>query len=688
MIYLDTETYSETPITNGTFNYGADAEVMLVSYAFDDGEVQLWDRTLDKRWPAELYARLTAGEPVVIHNSFFDRTVMRLSNLIELKPEQIIDTMVQALSHGLPGGLDKLGAIFGLGEGEAKMKEGRQLIHFFCKPYRGQRNTRETHPERWAVFCDYAKRDIVSMRAVFKKMPRWNYPGLHFLDGEPSNEHYLWCLDQRINDRGFAVDLDLAVAATQAAEIERKYLNKRTAEMTDGDVTAATQRDAMLRHILKAFDVELPDMRADTLQRRVEDERLPIALRQLLDLRIQSSRNSSAKYKAVISNTSADNRLHGSLQFCGAASTGRWSGRTFQPQNLMRPSMDHKDIERAILDIKAGSINFAYDNVQEVLGNCVRGIVIAPSGKKLVIADLASIEGRGLAWLAGEDPVVQFYRDVDAGLIQYDAYMLAYASVFGGDPETVTKPQRTVGKPIELAFGYGGGVAAFLTFAMTYHLDLPRLAELVWEHGDPARLRDCEGKYKWAKEHGYHAGMPQRRYAAFEYVKQKWREARPETVMLWDLLAKGFMLATLNPGKVFDAGPAKFRRDGDWLRMRLPSGRCLVFLKPQVTGTDLSFLGLDRYTRKWSRQFTHGGKLSGLLTQAFASDVLRDKLPLLEERGYEVVLTVHDEGITETPDSPEFTAQEMVEIMTSPCAFAPGLPLAAEGFETYRYRKE
>lgn len=684
MLYLDLETYSETSLKNGTFNYAKDAEVMMCQYAIDDGEVAIWDLTRGETMPDDLMEAIYLSDmPIVIHNSFFDRTVARYTELFpgaDISPERIIDTMVQALSHGLPGKLDTLCTIFGLDESIAKMKEGRALIHFFCKPNANGRNTEATHPEKWAKFRAYGASDITSMRELYRMMPKWNYPGLNF----PSKEHKMWVLDQTINDRGFAVDLELAHAAVQAASEEKQNLNDKTFEQTQGEVEAATKRDELLQYVLKYWGVTLPDMKADTLQRRVEDESLPIELRELLAVRIASSRNSSAKYTALIKNAADDDRLHGALQFCGAATTGRYSGRVFQPQNLMRPTMKPHVIEEAILDIKTGAAPLVYNNLAEVLGNCVRGCIVAPKGKKLIVADLSSIEGRGLAWLAGEEYILDFYRDVDSGAVNYDAYMLAYASVFGAEPEQVTKAQRTIGKPIELAFGYGGGVAAFLTFAITYHLDLEDLAAKVWANGDRAHLNECTSKYSWAKKQGYHAGLSEPMYAAFEYVKQKWRAARPVTVALWNDLAHGFKMAVAYDKKSFHAGPAVFRRDGQWMRLRLPSGRCLVFLQPKE---DMSYMGLNRYSRKWGRVMTHGGKLAGLVTQAFASDILRDGLMDLETAGYNPVLSIHDEVLCETLDIDSFTVDSMVAMMTAPRPWAVGLPLTADGFETYRYRK-
>lgn len=677
MIYLDTETFSWVPLTRGLLNYAAESEVMIVTYAIDDGPVQLWDVTLNGTMPYDLRAAINGDDKIVIHNSQFDRTLMR-ANGIDIAIERIHDTMIQAFAHGLPGALDELCRIFGLTT-EAKHK-GRQLIHLFCKPNKaGERNDSTTHPEQWDEFCDYAKQDVVAMRAIYKLLPRWNYP-----DG---SDYAIWLLDQRINDRGVAMDLDLAHAAIAAAADTKESLDAATFKATDGDVDAATQRDELLRHILAAYGVTLPDMRADTLQRRIEDETLPRELRELLSLRVQSSRNTASKYKAILEMTASDGRLHHSLQFCGAPTTGRWSGRKPQFQNLMRPTMKPHDIDEAIDHIKNGHVTMLYPDVAQVLGNAVRGAIIAPPGKKLIAADLSSIEGRMLAWLAREQFILDFYTDVDMGLVAYDSYMLAYAMCFGIPPETVAKWQRQIGKPIELAFGYGGGVAAFLNFALVYHLDLQAVAEAVWATGDPQLLRECDEKYEWAKSKRYHGGLPQFQYAAFEYAKTKWRAARPRTVAFWNDLKNAFENCVRMEKIVFPVGPVQMMRTGQWLRIHLPSGRQLCFLQPRADAHGLSYAGVNRYTRKWGRTPTHGGKLAGIITQAAASDVLRAALPKLEAEQYEVVMSIHDEAICEVDDNPRFTAGRVAELMTMPLPWAPGLPLAADGFETYRYRK-
>jgi DNA polymerase len=681
ILYLDIETYSDQKLAVGTPAYAEhpSTEVLLVAYAVGDAPARVWERAITDM-PDELRRALDSDCTVVIHNSFFDRSVLREVEGIVIPPARIEDTMVQALSHGLPGGLDELGTLFGLKN--QKMKDGKRLVQLFCSPLRGKRTVADDKPEQWATFVEYARMDVETMRELHGLLPKWNYK-------RGSKEHTLWCIDQRINDRGFAVDTVLAEQAVEQAEAEKHLLRDEMSEATDGVVGAATQRDALLQHLLAAHGVSLPDLRKDTVQRRLDDPDLPEPVRELLENRASASRSSSSKYTAVLKAVNQDNRLRGTLQFCGASGTGRWAGRVFQPQNMMRPTMGAEQVAQAVDDVRQGVAGLLYTNLAEVLGNVVRGLVVAPEGKKLVCADLRSIEGRSLAWLAGEQPVLSFYKAFDEKKVDYDSYQLTYSLVFGGDPSAVTKDLRQIGKVLELSMGYGGGVAAFLTFAATYHLDLPALSDTIWGLGDASVLRECSDKHEWAKEHGYDAGLPKAQYAAFEYAKQKWREGRPETVKLWRDLSDAYRNAVEFDKQAFGVGdrPIALRRDGQWMRMRLPSGRNVVFLRPKVEEGQLSYAGKDHYTRKWTRLMLHGGKLSGILTQAFARDVLAYQLPAIESAGYEVVLSVHDEIIAQVEDSDSFTAEGLETLMTAPLAWARGLPLAAEGFEAKRYRK-
>jgi DNA polymerase bacteriophage-type len=301
-------------------------------------------------WPPHLVALLDDPSiAIVAHNSVFDRTLIKHCWGVDVPIERWRDTMVKAYSHGLPGSLEKIGAVMGLADDEAKDKRGRELIQLFCKPRPKnmtlRRATRETHPKEWAEFLSYSRQDIVSMRAVDRKMPSWNY-------GPGKPELALWHLDQKINDRGFLVDLDLAHAAIKATDEEKARLKRETQDATGGLVSAPSKRDDLLAFILAEYGVELPDMRADTLRRRLEDPELPDGVKLLISIRLEATKTSTAKYRALVNATSADGRLRNTLQFAGAQRTARWAGRIFQPQNMPRPLLDF-DAEMQELAIEA-----------------------------------------------------------------------------------------------------------------------------------------------------------------------------------------------------------------------------------------------------------------------------------------------------------------------------------------------
>jgi DNA polymerase len=343
ILWLDSETYSETPIKDGTWKYAESAEVEIVTYAFGGGEVLLWDVLSGEQMPADLKAALDDPEQEIgIHNSGFDTTVFRFALGIVIPPERVLDTMVQALSHGLPGGLDALCDILGVPTDKAKHKTGRALMMLFCKPQPFKhsvgktfgtpaqrkaeierlkaawpgRATHLTHPTQWAAYCEYAKADITAMREVYKRLPKWNYPN-------PNNgERKLWELDQRINQRGVAIDVPFAQAAVRAADRAKAALAVRCREATNEEVQAATQRDAVLEHILTEYGISLDDMRKATVEKLLESD-IPDDLRYLLHIRLQSSSTAVAKYSTLIKGVSSDGRLRGTIQFCGAGRTKR-----------------------------------------------------------------------------------------------------------------------------------------------------------------------------------------------------------------------------------------------------------------------------------------------------------------------------------------------------------------------------
>ncbi|HDL7723263.1 TPA: DNA polymerase I [Yersinia enterocolitica] len=701
-LWLDFETYCETPIRNGTHAYAADAEIMLIAWAIDDGPVSVHEFTAAKNLPVPLFTALRNENTLIYaHNSQFDRTVFRYVLLNNEWPgllgaviaERWRDTMVKALAHGLPGSLSDLCDILGVAQDKAKDKAGKALIQLFCKPRAKnstiRRATKQTHPEEWKRFIDYAGLDIEAMREIDKKLPVWNYQG---------NELALWHFDQRINDRGVQMDTVLAEAALSAVEIEQKRLAVRTQDLTDNEVQAATQRDVLLKHIVEAFGVTLPDMQASTIQRRISDPDLPIELRELLAIRLQASTTSTSKYKTLLKGVSEDGRLRGTLQFCGASRTGRWAGRLFQPQNLPRPVLDQETIDTGIEALKAGCADLLFDNVMELSSSALRGCIVAPEGKKLVVSDLSNIEGRVLAWLAGEEWKLQAFRDYDT-IIGYDEegealregpdlYKLAYARAFNISPNDVDKLQRQIGKVMELGLGFGGGVAAFLTFALVYGLDLDELAKAALPNVPASIQREAQSWYQASVKQKRTYGLSEQVFIACDSLKRMWRNAHTETVSFWSEIENTVRRAIINPKQTFACRKLKIRRDGSWLRIQLPSGRSVCYPGIRIEGDKISYMGVNTYSRKWQRLKTYGGKLAENVTQAAARDVMANNMPLIEARGYEITLTVHDEVLTEAPDTEQFTSDKLSEFLATCPEWALDLPLSAGGFEAYHYRKE
>lgn len=713
LCFVDTETFSEVSLkTHGTGAYAPASEVMIVTYAFETGPAKLWDVTSGTPIPADLAEALEDPDvTLVAHNAFFDRSVLRYQGWCpDIPIERWRCTMAQAYAHGLPGALGILGDIFGITQ---QKKEGRDYIHLFCKPrpknQKLRRATRKTHPIEWQRFCEYAVRDTEALRELYYKLPTWNYPDNEF-------ELRLWFLDQKINDRGVAVDLELCEAARKAADRAKRKLNGKTADLTDGEVGAATQRDKLLAHILEAHGVDLPDMKATTLERRLNDETLPEAVHELLRVRLASSMTSQTKYKTAI-DAAVAGRVYGMLQWCGAQRTGRWAGRVLQPQNFVRTKWKQWEVEEFIAALKANVADLLH-SPKEVMEGCaqsLRGMFMAGPGKKLVVSDLSNIEGRVLPWLGDEQWKLQVFRDYDT-ILGYDEegepirkgpdnYKAAYASAFGKDPGEVDGQERQRGKGMELSMGYYGGVGAFLNIAATYKLDLQEMTDAAFDLMPEHVMSAARKAWKWAQDKRRTFGLDEKVYLVCDCLKRLWRTSHPklsakcyyeacedgpcEHAGLWQNYEKAFRAAVLNEGTVYKAGRCQFVRTGNWLRIRLPSGRQLCYPNPRVAedGT-LSYMGINQYSKKWQRLKTYSGKIAENIDQGVSRDVMAVAMFRAEAAGYWIILTIHDEIVAEVPDTDEYSEAGLSALLAANDDWNEGLPLAAGGFEGPRYRKE
>lgn len=655
-LWLDTETFSTVPIKHGAHRYAEAAEVILVALAIDDQPTDVWDTQDRPNWGDALQQAVDKADRVFIHNSAFDRTVLRHCG-VTIPVEKVVDTMVLAMQHSLPGSLGQLCDILGVPQDKAKDKEGRRHIQLFTKPcpknWKIRRAGRDTHPDEWNAFIEYARLDVDAMRDVYRRLPRWN---------DVRDERDLWLLDQEASDSGVAVDSGLARAAGRAFDRTAGALADRVKALTDGAVPSATQRDKLLLYLRERRGVVTPDLTKASVDKLLKGDLDPVA-RELLEIRQQASATSPAKYAALLDAVSSDGRLRGIIQFCGASRTGRDAGRIFQPQNLPRSSMPYEKIELGIEAMKADCEDLIFDNVSELCASAVRGVLVPAPGKKFVIADLSNIEGRMAAWLAGEQWKLDAFKAFDRG-DGADLYVVAYARSFGVSVEGVLDNKkngdgsmRQIGKVQELSLQYQGGPNAFckMAGALADRLSEDEIGEIV----------------------------------------QAWRKAHPAIKSMWYDLEAAARSALRNPGESFEVrGVLRLDSLTDdfglrWLRMRLPSGRFICYCNPEISESgSLSYEGVNQYTRQWSRLDTYGGKFFEQACQAASRDVFMLGFKRAYRSGYPAVLRVHDELVCEVPDTPDFTHATLAAIMASPVPWAAGLPLAAAGFEAHRYKKD
>lgn len=688
VLHLDFETRSAVDLNEvGVYVYAADesTDVWCAAYAFDDGEVQLWRR--GDPIPPDLENHITFGGVMLAHNANFERAIFEYIMGPRYGwpvPEttQWRDTMVMAYAMALPGALEHMGPA--LNTGFEKDMAGNRLMKAMTRP----RRPRKGEPKDQRLWRDdaesldrlyaYCRSDVEAERAGDKRLVRLR-----------PFEQDLWHLDCKINDRGVFVDVDLARRNLAIVDAHTAALDKEMAIATDYEVNACSNVN-QLKTFLKAKGVVLPETLNKATMAMTESlskDSVTELLSQLppdhpgvrpLQLRLEGGKASVDKIDALLNGRSADGRARGLTQF-HAASTGRWGGRRFQPQNIVRPDEDF-DIDGAIDVILKHPTRKAMDVLDAMYGppiTCVsytlRGMIAAPPGKKIVAADFNNIEGVTLAWLAGEKPKLEAFRQFFAGKGP-DLYLVAASGIYGIPVSQMSKKthpaERQIGKVSELACGYGGGVGAFQTMAVTYGVTVPD--------------------------------------AQAEEIKTAWREANPAIRSFWYDVEEAAIRAIDKPGVAVNCGPVAYKVVGSFLWCRLPSGRALCYPYPKVMPVKAPWGEMkdavtfktvpnvsnrkkiiwadESNTAKWARISTYGGSLVENITQAVARDILAEALVRLERENYPVILHVHDEAVSEVPAN-FGSAKEYEQIMCELPTWARGLPVAASGFSSERYRK-
>lgn len=683
ILWLDLETYSEIDIKNGAYKYAEGAEIILFSYAIDDAPARVVDVAHGEAYSPAVVDALNNPDCICIaHNAQFDRTVLKKFVPAVANPRRWKDSMIKAYSLSLPGSLAALCEYCGLPVDKAKDKEGGMLVRKFCIPGKSGRYLPPANDPDWQKFINYARLDVEAMREVWKRLPNWNDTPAFWAE---------WRIDQDINDRGMRIDLGLASCAIEASAEVAEKSNATVQRITEGKAKTAGQRDVLMR-FLASLGYDVNDMRKSTLERALDDPSLPEEARELILARLQAAKASVKKYEALIRCTNTDGRLRGCLLFCGAQKTGRWAGRLFQPQNLPRGTLAPDQVETAIGAIKHGITPLLYDDVNAVVSSCLRGAIIATPGAKLVVADLSNIEGRVLAWLAGESWKLDAFRAYDRGE-GVDLYKATYARTFGIKSADVTKKQRQIGKVLELAMGYMGGVGSFLAFATAYGVDLKELADHTREALDRNTLMLAHDQWDFFKSKNMTNGLDENTWTALNAIKLAWRDAHPAITRFWHNTEQQVMAEFGHAPRVTDYYPVSFRPTKFGLAARLPSGRVMAYPRAELPADEserclFKYYAPLKVRKGFAMSKTHAGKIVENITQATARDVLAANLSRVEAAGYQIVLSVHDELITETPDTSDYAADGLAALMATPPAWAKDLPLAAAGFESYRYKKD
>ena len=642
-LVLDLETFSSADLPRGgvkKYTEAPDFEILLMSYAWDGGPVQLWDFT--QSGPPDWLAPALL-DPVITKiawNVSFERNCLNAALDIYTPPEQWRDAMTIAAMNGLPMSLDAAGAALQLSE--QKLATGKALIRYFCRPCKPTisnggrtRNLPEHAKDKWEQFKEYCLRDTAVEQTIFDRLS--SFP-------VPEWERRLEALDARINERGVLVDMELAESAVALDEQSRAQNVAEMQAITGLDNPGSV---AQLKAWLSTKNVNVDSLNKATVSELLGTVTDP-GTRRVLELRQLTGKTSTKKYQAILDAACADHRIRGLLQYYGAARTGRWAGRRVQLQNLAQNHLDNIGTVRELVRARdLETLELAYDSVPDVLSQLIRTALVAKPGHTFLVADYSAIEARVVAWMAGE----QWRMDVFAQ--GGDIYCSSASQMFHVPvvKHGVNGHLRQKGKIAELACGYGGGVGALKAFG-----------------ADKMGLSEEE----------------------MLTIVQHWRRASPTIPRFWSATERAARSALAHPGKTFTVQPCgvKYRRDADALRCKLPSGRILSYWGADL-GQDghLYYMGQNQTTRKWERTETWGGKLVENIVQAVARDCLAVALLRLDDAGFRTLFTVHDEVIVEEPQGRR-TWQDVAEIMGQPIEWAPGLLLRGDGYETPFYMKD
>ena len=645
---IDIETYSSNDLTScGVYKYveAPDFTILLFAYSIDGEKAQCIDLASGEVLPDWIIAALT--DPDVLKTAFnaaFERICLTkyLGLSKPLDPAQWQCTMVLAARMGLPLSLGQCGEVLHLAEG--KMTEGKALIRYFSVPGKnGKRHLPADAPDKWQTFKDYNNRDVDVEQAIRKRVRRLQPAAF---------DELLHIADQEINDRGVMIDQVLVDAAARFDDEYKAELLKQAQEMTGMEnPNSPAQIKDWISQITGFTVASLNKKNLDDLEKQLIY--WPKA-QQVLAIRREMGKTSNKKYSAMQTCVCKDGRIHGLLQFCGAARTGRWAGRLVQVQNLPQNHLESLDYARYL--VKQGDLDefeMNYGNVTQVLSELIRTAFIAAPGHTFHVCDFSAIEARVIAWLAGEEWVLDVFRS------NGDIYCANASRMFKVPVEKhgQNAALRQKGKIATLALGYGGGVSALEAMG-----------------GSKLGLTEDEEK---------------------EIVKL-WRDSNPRIVKMWGIIEKAAISAIKTGKSVTVHRGIQIGRRWGMLTITLPSGRTICYPRA-VIETEyndgwrgdheiIEYEGLNQTTKKWGSIRTYGGKLTENIVQAVARDILGIVILRAREKGLPVVFHIHDEIIVEA--TPDQTLDQVEALFSEPIDWCRDLPLKGAGYSTPYYLKD
>lgn len=639
---IDIETYSDVSLPDcGVHRYAASEqfEILLFAYSLNDEPTQIIDLASGEKIPDEIMEYLTDDSVIkTAYNAAFERNCINRFFGLSLKPEGWRCTLVQASMLSLPLSLEGVGEALKLDK--KKMSEGKDLIRYFCMPCKPTkanggrtRNLPSDAPEKWELFKTYCIRDVDVEKQIRNKLAKFPIP---------DREQKLYCMDQRINDRGIMVDQELIGHAVACDLLYKETVTKKAYEISGLENPNSVSQ---LKDWLNEKGIEVDSLAKAAVEELVENTQGDVA--EMMKLRLAMSKTSVKKYEAMERSVCPDGRVHGLLQFYGANRTGRWAGRLVQIHNLPQNHMEDLELARSL--VKEGRydlVELLYDSTPDVLSELIRTAFVARPGCRFIVSDFSAIEARVMGYLAGEGWVMEEFRG--AGKI----YEQTASKMFHIPIEEITKgsPYRARGKVASLACQYGGAEGALISMGALNFVEEEELKGLV----------------------------------------QSWRTANPHIVNYWYEI-DGAVKAAVKERKMTKVGMVTVYYQSGMLKIALPSGRVLSYVRPRMTvnrfgSESVSYEGIGT-NRKWTRIESYGAKFCENIVQATARDVLAEAMLRLEKKGFDIVCHIHDEVVLEVPEGAS-SVEEVNEIMAVCPDWCEGLPLKAAGFESPFYKKD